>query len=154
MDPARVSPPINFRSQGATPSGVQGGGLSHEACLDRLLGSWTTKDLSDKLKSENASAAASWASASQFSWSRTRPVPASMARQASRISAQEGCTLRLEPSGAVTCITSNPDQGQGVETALAQLIAEELELPLEAVRVVGGDTLMTQSAAARSLRAA
>src|SRR5204862_7374331 len=35
------------------------------------------------------------------------------------------------------------DQGQGVETALAQLIAETLELPLAAVRIAGGDTLMT-----------
>ena len=60
-----------------------------------------------------------------------------------KISPQEGCTLRLEPSGSVTCITSNQDQGQGVETALAQLVAEELDVPLDAVRVAGGDTLMT-----------
>jgi carbon-monoxide dehydrogenase large subunit len=60
-----------------------------------------------------------------------------------KITAQEGCTVRLEPSGTVTCITSNADQGQGVETALAQLIAEELEVPLESVRIVGGDTAMT-----------
>jgi aerobic carbon-monoxide dehydrogenase large subunit len=60
-----------------------------------------------------------------------------------KISPQEGCTLRLEPSGTVTCITSNPDQGQGVETALAQLVADALGLPFDAVRVAGGDTLMT-----------
>ena len=43
-----------------------------------------------------------------------------------KISSQEGCTLRLEPSGSVTCISSHADQGQGVETALAQLVAERV----------------------------
>jgi carbon-monoxide dehydrogenase large subunit len=71
------------------------------------------------------------------------PGPAFYGAAGVKISAQEGCTLRLEPSGAVTCITSNQDQGQGVETALAQLVADTLGIPFAAVRVVGGDTAMT-----------
>ena len=33
------------------------------------------------------------------------------------ISTQDGCTLRLEPSGSVRCVTSLTDQGQGTLTA-------------------------------------
>jgi carbon-monoxide dehydrogenase large subunit len=71
------------------------------------------------------------------------PGPAFYGAAGVKISAQEGCTLRLEPSGTLTCITSNQDQGQGVETALAQLVAETLRVPFENVRVIGGDTAMT-----------
>ena len=41
-----------------------------------------------------------------------------------RISTQDGCNLRLEPSGAVRCITSITDQGQGTLTGMAQIIAD------------------------------
>src|SRR5204862_868017 len=68
------------------------------------------------------------------------PGPAFYGAAGVKISAQEGCTLRLEPSAAVTCITSNMDQGQGVETALAQLVAHTLGIAFENVRVIGGDT--------------
>ena len=56
------------------------------------------------------------------------------------ISGQEGTTVRLEPSGAVTVLTGVTDQGQGTRTALAQIVADELGVPLEAVAVLSGDT--------------
>ena len=59
------------------------------------------------------------------------------------ISGQDGTTLRLEPSGAVTALVGVTHQGQGTPTALAQIIADELALPLEAVTVRSGDTAMT-----------
>jgi carbon-monoxide dehydrogenase large subunit len=59
------------------------------------------------------------------------------------ITAQDGCTLRLEPAGGITCLTSSTDQGQGVETGIQQLIAAAMTLPLAAVRIVRGDTLAT-----------
>ena len=40
------------------------------------------------------------------------------------ISTQDGCTLRLEPSGSVRCITSLTDQGQGTLTSVAQIVAD------------------------------
>ena len=58
------------------------------------------------------------------------------------ISGQEGTTVRLEPSGAVTVLTGVTDQGQGTRTALAQIVADELGVPLEAVAVLSGDTGM------------
>jgi aerobic carbon-monoxide dehydrogenase large subunit len=58
------------------------------------------------------------------------------------ISGQEGTTLRMEPSGTVTVLAGVTDQGQGTRTALAQVVADELGLPLESVTVLLGDTAM------------
>src|SRR5438132_4386725 len=58
------------------------------------------------------------------------------------ISGQEGATVRLEPSGAVTVLTGVTDQGQGTRTALAQIVADELGVAIEAVTVISGDTAM------------
>jgi carbon-monoxide dehydrogenase large subunit len=52
----------------------------------------------------------------------------------------EGATLRMDPSGAVTVLAGVTSQGQGLETTMAQLAAAELGLPLDAVRVIFGDT--------------
>jgi carbon-monoxide dehydrogenase large subunit len=59
------------------------------------------------------------------------------------ISGQDGATLRLEPSGAVTALVGVTNQGQGTPTALAQIIADELALPVEAITVLSGDTAVT-----------
>ena len=55
----------------------------------------------------------------------------------------EGATVRMDPSGAVTVLAGVTSQGQGVETMVAQLAAAELAVPVEAVRVVLGDTDVT-----------
>lgn len=52
----------------------------------------------------------------------------------------EGATVRMDPSGAVTVLAGVTSQGQGLETTMAQLAAAELGLPLDAVRVIFGDT--------------
>ena len=59
------------------------------------------------------------------------------------ISGQDGATLRLEPSGAVTALVGVTNQGQGTPTALAQIVADELALPVEAITVLSGDTAVT-----------
>ena len=56
------------------------------------------------------------------------------------ISGQEGATLRLEPGGAVTALVGVTNQGQGTHTALAQIIADELDVDLDDISVVSGDT--------------
>src|SRR5205085_10748990 len=50
---------------------------------------------------------------------------------------------RLEPDGTVTVFTSQSPHGQGHQTTLAQLAADGLELPIDRVRVVHGDTRLT-----------
>jgi carbon-monoxide dehydrogenase large subunit len=58
------------------------------------------------------------------------------------ISGQEGATVRLEPSGAVTALVGVTNQGQGTPTALAQIVADELGVELDAVAVLSGDTAL------------
>ena len=58
------------------------------------------------------------------------------------ISGQEGATLRLEPSGAVTALVGVTNQGQGTPLALAQIIADEIGVGVEDVTVLSGDTAM------------
>ncbi|MGH7412967.1 MAG: xanthine dehydrogenase family protein molybdopterin-binding subunit, partial [Candidatus Rokuibacteriota bacterium] len=58
------------------------------------------------------------------------------------ISGQEGATLRLEPSGAVTALVGVTNQGQGTPLALAQIIADEVGVGVEDVAVLSGDTAM------------
>ncbi|HEU5323439.1 MAG TPA: molybdopterin cofactor-binding domain-containing protein, partial [Methylomirabilota bacterium] len=52
----------------------------------------------------------------------------------------EGATVRMDPSGGVTVLAGVTSQGQGLETTVAQLVAGELTVPLDVVRVVLGDT--------------
>jgi len=59
------------------------------------------------------------------------------------ISTQDGCTLRLDPSGAVRCVTSLTDQGQGTLTGVAQIVADAVGVPLEQVSVIGGDSAIS-----------
>jgi CO/xanthine dehydrogenase Mo-binding subunit len=48
----------------------------------------------------------------------------------------------MEPSGAVTALAGVTEQGQGTRTALAQIVADELGVPIDAVTVLMGDTAM------------
>ncbi|MFN7105183.1 MAG: glyceraldehyde dehydrogenase subunit alpha, partial [Pyrobaculum sp.] len=52
----------------------------------------------------------------------------------------ETVVIRAERDGSVTVYTALTPQGQGLATALAQVVAEELEIPIERVKVVWGDT--------------
>ncbi len=51
--------------------------------------------------------------------------------------------LAIEPDGTVTAFSGKVELGTGVRTALAQIVAEELDVPLERVRMVMGDTERT-----------
>ena len=52
----------------------------------------------------------------------------------------EAAFVRVDPAGTVTAAFSVAPQGQGHETALAQVVADALGVALDAVRVVCGDT--------------
>jgi CO/xanthine dehydrogenase Mo-binding subunit len=53
----------------------------------------------------------------------------------------EGATIRADAAGRITVFTGVPSQGQGLETTLAQVAADELGVTPEDVAVIGGDTL-------------
>jgi len=52
-------------------------------------------------------------------------------------------TVRLHPTGKATAYTGGHPHGQGEETTFAQIVAEELGIPVADVEVVHGDTKLT-----------
>ena len=48
--------------------------------------------------------------------------------------------IRLDADGGVTAFSGKVDFGQGIRTALTQVVAEELDVPFETVRLVMGET--------------
>jgi carbon-monoxide dehydrogenase large subunit len=52
----------------------------------------------------------------------------------------ESGQVRVHPTGAVTVFTGSHSHGQGHETTFAQLVADDLGIPMEQVEVVHGDT--------------
>jgi aerobic carbon-monoxide dehydrogenase large subunit len=52
----------------------------------------------------------------------------------------ETATVRVQPSGTVTVMLGTGSHGQGVETTMAQVVAEHLGVALDDVVVVQGDT--------------
>jgi CO/xanthine dehydrogenase Mo-binding subunit len=51
--------------------------------------------------------------------------------------------ISIDPDGMVVAYYGKIDGGQGVETAIGQMVAEEIDVPWERVRVVMGDTGLT-----------
>jgi len=48
--------------------------------------------------------------------------------------------IRVEGDGSITALSGKIDFGQGIRTAFAQIVADELDVPIERVNVVLGDT--------------
>ncbi len=70
----------------------------------------------------------------------TNPSPLFYGSGGARVSATDGCTIRLDPSGIVTCAIGVTEQGQGTETIVAQVAATAVGVPIDQVRVLTGDT--------------
>src|SRR5438445_12687792 len=51
--------------------------------------------------------------------------------------------LSIGADGTVTCYSGKVDLGTGVRTALMQIVADELTMPIERVQLITGDTLLT-----------
>ena len=51
-----------------------------------------------------------------------------------------GVIVKMADDGSATVLTGAIDVGQGAETVIAQIVAEELYLPIEDVRIVSSDT--------------
>lgn len=61
-------------------------------------------------------------------------------RRGQREPADFNAYLRIGEDGRVACFTGKIEMGQGIVTSLAQMLADELDVPLEAVDMVMGDT--------------
>ncbi len=123
-------------------SGIKLEVLSHEACLHqaRALCDY------DALRAEQATLRAQGkyrgigiATLIEL----TNPSAAFYGVGGARIASQDGATVRLEPSGTVTVMSSVGEQGQGTEAIYAQITADAVGVALDRVRVVTGDTDVT-----------
>jgi aerobic carbon-monoxide dehydrogenase large subunit len=63
-----------------------------------------------------------------------------VARKVEMIFGYDTAVVRIDPGGHATVLVGIHSHGQGLETTLAQIAADELGLPMKDVRVVFGDT--------------
>jgi carbon-monoxide dehydrogenase large subunit len=67
-------------------------------------------------------------------------TPESAGLPATVMTGHDSTTVRVDPSGTVTVLTGVTTPGGGNDTAIAQIVADELGVCLDAVSVVQGDT--------------
>ncbi|MFY9314980.1 MAG: xanthine dehydrogenase family protein molybdopterin-binding subunit [Burkholderiales bacterium] len=126
----------------AFPSGIKFEKLSHHQALDKLLDLMSYSKLrkeQEQLRSKNIFRGIGLAAMIEV----TNPSPAFYGVGGARISAQDGATLRLEPTGMVTVLCSVTEQGQGTEGIFAQIAASAVGVTMDKVRVITGDTGVT-----------
>ena len=67
-------------------------------------------------------------------------IPGLEAGQARSLSKDYNAFLRIAEDGTVTCFTGKIEMGQGIITSLPQMMADELNVPIEKIKMVMGDT--------------
>src|SRR3954467_9593200 len=124
------------------PSGIKFEKLSHHAALDLLLKKMNYRALraeQAELRKQKIYRGIGLAAMIEV----TNPSPAFYGVGGARISAQDGATLRLEPTGMLTVLSSVTEQGQGTEAIFAQIAASAVGVSLDKVKVITGDTSVT-----------
>ncbi|HYX65380.1 MAG TPA: xanthine dehydrogenase family protein molybdopterin-binding subunit [Burkholderiales bacterium] len=124
------------------PSGLKFEKLSHHRTLNLLLKTMNYPELraeQARLRKQNVYRGIGLAAMIEV----TNPSPAFYGVGGARISAQDGATLRLEPTGMLTVMCSVTEQGQGTEAVFAQIAASAVGVSLDKVRVITGDTAVT-----------
>lgn len=77
------------------------------------------------------------------SFAAPRCATAQIAR--ARMPDQLSSWIAVQQSGEVVAFFGKVDVGQGIEVAIGQIVAEELDVPFDRVRVVMGDTKLTMN---------
>src|SRR5262249_32334209 len=124
------------------PSGIKFEKLSHHKTLEKLLDVMKYSQLRSEqaeLRKKRIYRGIGLAAMIEV----TNPSPAFYGVGGARISAQDGATLRLEPTGMVTVLCGVTEQGQGTEAVVAQIAASAVGVRLGKVRVITGDTSVT-----------
>jgi carbon-monoxide dehydrogenase large subunit len=142
IDPAELRR-RNYRRTGPgidkTINGIVIEELSLDACLNTILKRMNYDKLREQQKAFRKSGVFRGIGLSTFV-EVTGVGSALYGSQGLRVAANESCRLTLDGSGRVCCETSITDQGQGTSTGIAQIVADELGVAIDTVKVVTGDT--------------
>src|SRR5215475_11701129 len=143
--------PVDFRRRNlikdgsyprTSPAGMSFEALSHEQSLDTLLGMMDYSGLraeQARLRAHGIYRGIGFATFIEL----TNPSPFMYGLGGARISAQDGCWVRIDPDGSVVAATVVTEQRQGPEAIMRKIVAEAVGVPIERVRVISGDTLTT-----------
>jgi len=134
---ANVIPDDAYPATGA--SGIKLEVLSHEACLREARQVCDYEALrreQSELRKRGVFRGIGVAALIEL----TNPSAAFYGVGGARIASQDGATLRLEPSGVLTVMSSVGEQGQGAEAIFAQIAADAVGVAIDHVRVITGDT--------------
>src|SRR5437763_1858782 len=142
MDPLEIRrrnliPDDAHPSQG--PSGIKFEKLSHHetlAHLDAMMNYSALRAEQARLREQGVYRGIGTA----FFVEVTNPSAAFYGVGGAKISAQDGCTFKLDAQGNVSVHTGVSEQGQGAEAVIAQVAATAFGVPIERVRVITGDT--------------
>ncbi len=125
-----------------SPAGMRFEGLSHVQSLAKLVDMMGYPGLraeQQRLREAKVHRGIGFASFIEL----TNPSPFMYGIGGARISAQDGCTVRIDPDGSVMAATGVTEQGQGTEAIIRQIVAEAVGVPIDSVRVITGDTQTT-----------
>src|SRR5579862_7314062 len=120
-------------------AGLKFEGLSHHASLDKILkmmGYAALRAEQAELRRRGVHRGIGFASFIEV----TNPSAAFYGVGGARISSQDGATVKLDSTGAISIHSGVTEQGQGAESVLAQCVATSFGVSLDRVRVVTGDT--------------
>ncbi len=133
----------NFRPKEGYPCVTPGGQrldfVSFHECLDRLIERMDYDGLRREQEEMRARGIYRGIGIASFI-EQTAYGPPYYGPSGARISTQDGCNLRLEPSGVVRCLTSITDQGQGTLTGIAQIVADSVGVAYDDVGIMAGDS--------------
>jgi carbon-monoxide dehydrogenase large subunit len=145
MDPVTIRRKNLIRDDAypcTSPAGMRFEGLSHHASLDKLLEMVPVERIrADQAEQRRRGVYRGLGFASFIEL--TNPSPFMYGIGGAKISAQDGCTVRMDPDGSVVALSGVTEQGQGTEAILAQIVAHGVGVPVSKVKVVTGDTQTT-----------
>ncbi|WP_371054669.1 xanthine dehydrogenase family protein molybdopterin-binding subunit [Rhodosalinus sp. K401] len=125
-----------------SPAKMKFEGLSHHASMDRLMELMDYDALRADQEAARKQGKHRGIGIASFI-ELTNPSPFMYGIGGARISAQDGCTVRMDPDGSVVALSGVTEQGQGTEAMLSQIVAESVGVTPDKVRIITGDTQVT-----------
>ena len=122
-----------------TVTGIPLENLSHQASTDKLMEMVDYAQIREEqknLRKEGIYRGVGFAALIEV----TNPGPAFYGVGGAPISAQDGCSVKLDTKGNLIVGTSITEQGQGAEAVISQVVATAVGITPDKIKVISGDT--------------